>query len=618
MPFPRRPALPAAGVVAASAAALLFSAGCGGDTATQKGGGSASKQQQTDPWPEAVAELRKDADPAACRRVLSRLGADLSANPDAEQLTGLSPDAEKSLREVFPLTDDDLAEVRPAGFTPLDGAYLADCLYLHDAAAAAASPDPAPARRAEAAFAWVCRQVELRPWALPVPNQQALFAPPLPATAVLRRGSGGGLERAYVFLALLQQYGIDGCLVGGPKSGDQPSILPFAPNSPGVPKGPFWAVGARVGADVLLFDPWRGEPLPGPGGNGVATLAQVTADPGTLKGWDVKPEVVKEATAYLAVPLSAAAPRIALLEKKLTAGDRPVRLAVDPVGLRARFAAEAKLPGVKVWNPAGDPFTVARGLGTFLPVSEGGKDAGKEGQRLKDLYQRELLPPSVFVVPEGLTAREVIDRLFQGATGRLAAAFLTTPTARERIQRGLYYEVSPVLVKQRDGFAAARDRGRTDRSREESVRQWVKEVQAASAAVGRARLNERQSPGSVAEAQAAVERLWLFPNPKDNPPTAIVDAAVAEYGLAEATYLLALCKHEQAEAAEARADAAKFGDDAAVRTRDQAKEAWSDAQNWWSQYAPLAASQEQGYPGRTKHAARLAERATRLAGPAAR
>ena len=24
-------------------------------------------------------------------------------------------------------------------------------------------------------------------------------------------------------------------------------------------KGPFWAVGVRIGADILLFEPWRGE-----------------------------------------------------------------------------------------------------------------------------------------------------------------------------------------------------------------------------------------------------------------------------------------------------------------------------------------------------------------------
>ena len=621
MPFPRRTALPA-GIIAVGLLALaLIPTGCGTNATTDQQPTAANQQSQSDPWPDAIAELKADTDPSNCRRVLSRLGADLSAASSATQLVGLSADGEKALRAVFPLTDEDLAEVRPAGFTPLDGAYLSDCLYLADAAQWINPPDPTPARRAEAAFAWVCRQVEPRPWLIPLPNGQVI-APPLPPTAVLRRGSGSGLERAYVFLALLQQFGIDGCLIGGSKSGGLPAAGPFPPNSGGIPRGPFWAVGARAGADVLVFDPWRGEPLPG--GAGVATLAQITADPNVLKSWyddkdnpwGVTPEAVKEATPYFALPLNAAAPRIAVLERKLAAGESPAKLAIDPVALQSRFAAEAKRPGVTVWNPAGDPFTPSRTLGNFLPTGEGGKGGGKEGQRFKDQYRAEMLPPSVFSFPEGLNSREAATHLIGTSMNRFGTAFLTDPTPRERMQRGAYFKASSMLVEQRGMFAAARERARTDRNRDQTVRKWVQEANELSAAVGKKRLDEKQNPGALADAQNQLAAfLGMQSQRGDSAMATIVDAAVSEAGLAEATYLLALCKHEQAEAAQARADAAK-SDEAAERAKDQAKEAWAEAANWWSQYAPLSVTQESGFPGRTKQAAKLAARAEKFAGPA--
>jgi hypothetical protein len=619
MPFPLRSALPVGVVAVAVAVLAILPAGCGTDAATDKPAVTTTQQSQTDPWTDALAELKADADPATCRRVLSRLGAELSAAPAADQLAGLSADGEKALRAVMPLTDEDLAEVRPAGFTPLDGAYLSDCLYLADAARVIDPPDPTPARRAEAAFAWVCRQVEPRPWLILV-NQSAL-SPALPPTAVLRRGSGSGLERAYVFLALLQQFGIDGCLIGGPKSGGQPSAAPFPATSTGVPRGPFWAVGARVGADVLVFDPWRGEPLPGPDGR-IATLAGITANPNVLKPWfddktnpwGVTVDNVKEATAYFALPLNAAAPRVAVLEKKLTAADRPVRLATDPVALQARFASEAKLPGLTAWNPAHDPFALSRTLATYLPTSEGGKDPGKVGERIQDRYKAELLPPSVFAIPEGVNTQETAKQLVGLSANRFATAFLVDPTPREQMQRGAYFKASSLLVDQRRTFADARERARTDRNREQAVRKWVQEANEVSANVGRRRLDAKQNPEALADAQAQYNRFWSGQSLRGDGTTGmIVDAAVAEAGLAEATYLLALCKHEQAEAAQARADSARGTDELAERAKEQAKEAWAEAQNWWSQYAPLAPSQEQGFPGRTRQSGRLAARAEKMA-----
>src|SRR5262249_59382549 len=63
---------------------------------------------------------------------------------------------------------------------------------------------------------------------------------------------------------------------------------------------------------VYLFDPARGQPLPGPGGRGVATFAQVRANPAQLDSWRTDPkapwpvtaEQLKQAGRFLAPPPS--------------------------------------------------------------------------------------------------------------------------------------------------------------------------------------------------------------------------------------------------------------------------------------------------------------------------
>jgi hypothetical protein len=324
-----------------------------------------------------VAQLRKENDAAGCRRILSKLNNDLALKPDAPQPAGLTPEAEQTLRELLRLRDDEVKEVRPASFTGLDPVYLAECLYLRDAARSLDVGGLPPSRQAELAFAWVCRQVVLQPW-VSADAGRPVVMPPVPPTAVLRRGSGSGLERAYVFLALLQQLDLDGALVGPPEAADRDWT--YRPDrSDGLPRGPFWAVGVRAGADVLLFDPWRGEPVPGPSGQGVGTLAQVKPNPDQLKAWredksnpwKVSIDEVKASVPFLAVPLSAVAPRMKRLEEELRS-DLPVRLAADPVAQRQRFETQAKLPGLKFWNPPAEEFSYTRVLGSFTPTEEGG------------------------------------------------------------------------------------------------------------------------------------------------------------------------------------------------------------------------------------------------------
>src|SRR5438105_3990466 len=77
---------------------------------------------------------------------------------------------------------------------------------LRDAVRGLNLDELAPLERAQNGFAWVVRQVRLQ-------SGEGPSVPPLP---VLRRGWGTARERDFVFLALLDQLGIDGCMIALP------------------------------------------------------------------------------------------------------------------------------------------------------------------------------------------------------------------------------------------------------------------------------------------------------------------------------------------------------------------------------------------------------------------
>lgn len=596
--------------------ALAALVGCGGKSTTKS---TAPVKPPEDPWPRVSPALRESNDPATCRRVLSDLNNGLTTNTTVEQPAGLTPDAEKALRSVVPLVEEDVAELRPAGYSNFDPNYLADAYYFRDIARALEAPAGDPVKQADAAFAWLVRQVVLQQHFVPVGQNQVQLLPPAPPSAVLRRGSGSGLERAFVFLAILQQLGLDGCLVALPGAADQP--WSWSPPGSAVGKGPFWAVGVRAGSDVILYEPWLGEKIP-------VTLAAVTADPGVLKAWsdarkwDVSPETLKSSVPFLAVPLSALAPRMALLDRRLDPNpERPLgepRLAVDPIALRDRFVKDAKLPGTKFWNPPSDPFTYTRGLLNFTPIDDGGKDSSPPGQRVSDAYKRSLIPMALIAGGKELDRLpEAKTRIREFVLDRYATSFLMPPTPREQLQRGMFSDATPDLVKKRDDFAAATERVRTDRNREQLIRDWVTKANEAYSELSVARLNEKTNPGGVAQAQQVVNEFWKRENAGAQ---AIADSALAATGSAEATYLLALCKHEQAERSQVRYDRAKAAAEADPRAaaavesaREKARNDWTDARDWWGRYEQHAAGQNFAFPGRGEHAKRLADRATKAA-----
>jgi hypothetical protein len=600
--------------------------GCGKPPGTVSNKGEETNGEKLQPWKVAAKALRKQSDFDACRVALGKLNNDLSGDPASPRPRGLSEAEEEALAKLVPLAKDDREEIRPANFSTHDGAYLADCLYLRDAArsfdipvVADEKPEAAAARRADAAFAWTCRQVYLNPWLIPVPGAPgAEQATTLPPTAVLRRGYGSGLERMYVFLGLLQQLGLDGCLVGPPEASDQyAGFVAYSPDKKpltNAPRGPFWACGVRVGNDVRLYDPWRGQSFPTP-------LSELKKNPEAHRTWfedkanvsGITAELAKTATVFLAVPVNALAPRMIALEQQLQ-HDIGVKLAIDPAKLRDSFPE----PKPAFWNPIivdprtksvdGDRFAYGRNARLFLPVDQGGTDEPEGTNSLYGAYRAAQLPPPGQFLPQELLNREAVRedvglQIVGRAWGSYTLAFLDSPTPRERLQRGQFQDASRVLVERQDLFRRGQERLRNNSGSDKLIKEWLDIAAQLYNELGLALV--RGDRDGETRARAAIDNLWI----KHPGAQALVDRAVSPVGLAEATLLLAQCKHEQAERLQMQCE---LGVGDVAKLRRDAADAWAEARGAWNSYTQFTAAHV-AFPGRTAHADVLARRAREMA-----
>src|SRR5262245_23072114 len=165
--------------------------------------GVARRQGSSEDILPAVREIfQKGSGPVACRNAIQQLNTYLERNPDKKPEPLADPQA---VRKQFGLGNDELAEINSGSFTLLDAHYIDFCQLLRDAAYSLGVDQLPPLERAQAAFEWVMRQVQLRQLPRPLPMAPTQF--------VLRRGWGTSLERSLAFLAMLHQLGIPGCMV---------------------------------------------------------------------------------------------------------------------------------------------------------------------------------------------------------------------------------------------------------------------------------------------------------------------------------------------------------------------------------------------------------------------
>ena len=218
--------------------------------------GAQKKEQDEGPPPAAVTAVTLATESSQFRDGLHLLSRYIS-KPEISKDIELSAPQRDFLRQKMFLSDDELQEVESVAFRPLDSHYLECCALLRDVARNLEKSDVPPLDVARQAQGWVCRQVLL---AEPKENSW------LPSDAVLRLGYGNARDRALLFLALLRQFKladeshIEGCVLDS----NYPLVGVLIPSEPD---------------NLYLFDMVLGSPVPGPKGEGIATLAQAADGP---------------------------------------------------------------------------------------------------------------------------------------------------------------------------------------------------------------------------------------------------------------------------------------------------------------------------------------------------
>jgi hypothetical protein len=559
--------------------------------------------------------IHKAVDYDDCRSAVQQLNLYLDGAQEKPRPPGKEELELLKNREWFGLDDGELAEVHRDSFTPLDAHHLDFCLLVQDAVRSLRLDRLAPREQARSGFEWVMRQVQLR----------ERTGDALPPDFVLRRGWGTALERAQIFLAVLQQLGIDGCMLA-------------VPGKPGEPAIRYWLPGALIGKDIYLFDTRLGLPLPGPRGEGIATLAQVRAQPAVLQQlgldaknpYDVSQDQAQKAEVHVACALSALAPRMRFLQDQLAATEK-VRLGVDPAALVKRFAEAAQAPEMKgvhvrIWNLPGDSSSPIRVLRNFLPDNEGGVDKA----RLREQYLAQLVPREYFPAKFQEFDQQVVARLLEVFLTPFIPFHMQAKMSQEFLLRWMPDLSAPVGGKNSSQKAPLlqmnrfpRDlmlRGRFDEATttlvlmstelerriqlvqlpnaSQELENWCKQAKELFNAAQQAQQARDQE--ALQQARERVEQFFQ----SGKIARAFLEAGAAVPMLHDVTYLLALCKHEQAERLQAQEDQARA--EKKVGPKNLA-DAWLEAADWWERYLKDYASASAAASARLRLArARLA------------
>jgi hypothetical protein len=177
--------------------------------------------------------------------------------------------------------------------------------------------------RARRVFRWIMEQIELvPPGSLAPPGLRHVPARPYD---VLIRGmateaEGVWAERGWLFMVLCRQLGLDvGLLTYTPPEAKEPIV---------------WTCAALIDGKLYLFDARIGLEIPGPGGQGVATLDDALSDPAVLAQLDLPGQApygttrvaLLGSTSKIGVMLDSSpdyrSPRMALLQRSLAGKDR--------------------------------------------------------------------------------------------------------------------------------------------------------------------------------------------------------------------------------------------------------------------------------------------------------
>ncbi len=286
----------------------------------------------------------------------------------------MEPAAREFLGTQMPETM--ISEIENRNWSKKDTRHIEDCMMYYGIASRVAGPGEqlAQVRRV---FDWVVRQTLLVPaGALGSNRLPHVFARPYD---VLMRGmateaEGSWAERAWLFIALCRQLGIDAGMVTYSKNRSLELLVPRHAINPGIeaalfglrqgPKPPLvWICAVLINDQAYLFDARCGVEVPGPGGSGVATLEQALADDAILDRMNLPGELVYGTSrasllgsrTKISILIDSwtgyFAPKMRLLQRELAGKDRSI-LYRDPAEQRDHFSQVlgSQFGGASLWR----------------------------------------------------------------------------------------------------------------------------------------------------------------------------------------------------------------------------------------------------------------------------
>ena len=223
---------------------------------------------------------------------------------------------------------------------PHEGRLLQEAVWLRNISRWAQGESFDDVARATALFDWTIRNIQLDG-----PADDGVM--PYRPWEILVFGHGTAEQRAWVFASLCRQQGLD--------------VIVFEVPENGATK--FWLPALVKDGQLYLFDTRLGLPIPGAGGQGLATLAVVQADPSLLRQLDLAdaPYPVTAAqldgvTANVVADPFDLSRRAATIEAKLSGDDR-LALAGSPSEIAGKLKDVPGIRGTKIWDM---PFRTLR------------------------------------------------------------------------------------------------------------------------------------------------------------------------------------------------------------------------------------------------------------------
>jgi hypothetical protein len=266
-----------------------------------------------------------------------------------------------------PLADlPQVKDVDRLEFSHYDACVLQEAVWLRDVGRWARGDALDDLERARNLFDWTVRNIQYDP-------NLANRIPQFPRETLLF-GHGTATERAWVFILIARQLGINAAMLALKTPSPSPEDSPTGSAAPAAPEGAAtaenfrpWCIAVMVEGNAYLFDPAMGLPIPAPDGLKLdaknqltirpATLAQAAADEKVLRQLDIAETatytVKSSDLEHVAVMLEASptylSDRMKLLESHL-AGDLKVVLTTSPSVEAKQWKSVAHIDEARLWQ----------------------------------------------------------------------------------------------------------------------------------------------------------------------------------------------------------------------------------------------------------------------------